>query len=208
MLKWVGEIAFLYSILTMESNQKVIFIFNIILSLAELGVIFLLGILLSVPNNVNILILVSFSTVKLVFIKSGKHYKKWLQCIIWSLLTFLSLYLLSDLDLFAIFLLTVFTAVITTNYANIPEILQWKKVSESKYQDVIEFIKYNSFFDELIEFENKLKNNDNLSYLLYKYRFKENKTFSEISDLLDIETNRITEYLDKIAFAIRIYCKI
>lgn len=185
-----------------------IFAFNLILSLAEVGIIFLLGMLLGVPNNINILITVTFCSVKLIFIKSGKHYKKWLQCIIWSLLTFLSLYLLSDLDIFSIILLTVFSALITTNYANIPEILQWKKVSESKYQDIIEFIKYNSFSDELIEFENKLKNNDNLSYLLYKYRFKEAKTFSEISDLLDIETNRITEYLDKIAFAIRIYCKI
>lgn len=33
-------------------------------------------------------------------------------------------------------------------------------------------------------------------------------TNEEISQLLDIETNRITEKLDKIDFAIRIYCKI
>lgn len=44
--------------------------------------------------------------------------------------------------------------------------------------------------------------------MLYKYKFKENRTFEEISQLLDIETNRITEKLDKIDFAIRIYCKI
>ena len=74
------------------------------------------------------------------------------------------------------------------------------------YKDYI--IKYNEFSDELISFENKLKNADNLTYMLYKYKFKENRTFEEISQLLDIETNRITEKLDKIDFAIRIYCKI
>lgn len=59
-----------------------------------------------------------------------------------------------------------------------------------------------------MEFESKLKSGDSLTYLIYKYRFKEQKTFGEISELLDIETNRITEVLDKLAFAIRIYCKI
>ena len=82
----------------------------------------------------------------------------------------------------------------------------WKNVS--KYQDVMDFIKYNEFSDVLLEFEEKLKNTDSLTYLLYKYKFKENRTFEEISQLLDIETNRITEKLDKIDFAIRIYCKI
>lgn len=63
-------------------------------------------------------------------------------------------------------------------------------------------------FVVLFLLRNKLKNADNLTYMLYKYKFKENRTFEEISQLLDIETNRITEKLDKIDFAIRIYCKI
>ena len=44
--------------------------------------------------------------------------------------------------------------------------------------------------------------------MLYKYKFKENKTFAEISEILEIESNRITELLDKIAFTMRMYCKI
>ena len=62
--------------------------------------------------------------------------------------------------------------------------------------------------DRLIEFETKLKNMDSVEYLIYKYRFKEGKTFNEISELLDMDTPRIAERLDKVAFALRLYCRI
>ena len=95
-----------------------------------------------------------------------------------------------------------------TGKSNIQDMYLWNNNNEpSKYQDVMEYIKYNEFDDTLLEFEKKLKER-NPEYLIYKYRFKENKTFAEISELLDMDTPRIVEYLDKIAFAIRIYCKI
>ena len=85
----------------------------------------------------------------------------------------------------------------------------WNNNGEpSKYQDIINFIKYNQLDDRLIEFENKLKNMDSVEYLVYKYRFKENRTFAEIREILDMENPRIVEKLDKIALAIRIYCRI
>lgn len=62
--------------------------------------------------------------------------------------------------------------------------------------------------DKLLEFERKLKEQDNLLFLLYKYRFKENLTFAEISEKLDLENPRIVEKLNTIAFSIRIYCGI
>ena len=85
----------------------------------------------------------------------------------------------------------------------------WNNNGEtSKYQDIKDFIKYNEFDDKLIEFETKLKDRDNLEYLIYKYRFKENRTFSEISELLDLDSPRIVEHLDRVAFALRLYCGI
>jgi hypothetical protein len=83
-----------------------------------------------------------------------------------------------------------------------------KKDEPSKYQDIINFIKYNSLDDRLLEFEKKLQATNSLEYLIYKYRFKDNKTFSEIGELLDLDNPRIVEKLDKIAFAIRLYCGI
>lgn len=180
-----------------------------ILASAEISIIFLIGLLMKVPVNVDIIITGLFCIIKLLCSKNkhNMHYKSWYRCLVWSTLTFLSLYLLSKLDLVSIIILTTLTAILSTDFTNISEVVQWKG-KESKYQDIIEYIKYNSLADDLLDFEKKLRQNDNILFMLYKYRFKDNKTFSEISELLDIETNRITELLDKIAFTIRMYCKI
>jgi hypothetical protein len=58
---------------------------------------------------------------------------------------------------------------------------------------------------KLIEYENKLKDKDNLTYLIYKYRFKDKMTFAEISERLDLENPRIVEKLEQIAFSFRIF---
>lgn len=44
--------------------------------------------------------------------------------------------------------------------------------------------------------------------MIYKYRFLEGLSFSEISERLDIPTQRITEELNAIALSARMYCKI
>ena len=95
-----------------------------------------------------------------------------------------------------------------TGKSNINDMYLWNNTKQSKYSDIEEFVKYHEYDDELIEFENKLKRQDAKMYLIYKYRFKENKRFSEISETLQIPTNRLTDELDKIAFSLRIYCKI
>lgn len=84
----------------------------------------------------------------------------------------------------------------------------WWKGKNSNYSDIDEFIRFNEFDDKMIEFEDKLKEKDNLLYLLYKYRFKDNYTFNEISEKTGLENPRIAEKLDKIAFSLRIYCGI
>lgn len=96
-----------------------------------------------------------------------------------------------------------------TGKSNIEDMYLWKNDGEpSKYQDVADFVKYNEFDSTLLEFESKLKEKSSVDYLVYKYRFKENKTFVEISELLDMDGPRVAERLDKVSFAIRLYCKI
>ena len=70
---------------------------------------------------------------------------------------------------------------------------------------IIDYIKYNPLNSKIKEFEDKIQEQDNLSYLIYKYRFKDMLTFAEISERLDIETNRITEIQDKVAFTFRVF---
>ena len=94
-----------------------------------------------------------------------------------------------------------------TGKANYKDMYLWNNHNEpSKYQDVADYVKYHALNDKLLEFEEKIKNRDIVEYKIYKYRFKDGKTFGEISEILDIGTPKISVYLDKIAFAIRIYC--
>ena len=62
--------------------------------------------------------------------------------------------------------------------------------------------------NELVQFEENIKKQDDIAYLVYKYRFKEELSFSEISERLQMDTQRISEQLEKVAFAMRLYCKI
>lgn len=137
------------------------------------------------------------------------HFKTWYRCLIWSLLILTSLFVILKIDFILCVLFAIFSAFLMTGKSNIQDMYLWKSDGEpSKYQDIINYIKYNELEDKLIEFERKIKDRDNLEYLIYKYRFKDAKTFNEISELLDMDNPRIVEHLDKIAFAIRLYCGI
>ena len=179
---------------------------SIIFNVAEVLVIFLIGILLKLKLEVIILIVVTFSILKMSLRKSI-HYKSPYRCFIWSALMFLMLFQVAKAGIVVSLIMTVFCAYVMTTRADLSDMFQWKGKS-TKYDDVDNFIKYNSMNDELIEFENKLKKKDNLSYLIYKYRFIDHLTFSEMSERLDLDNPRIAEKIDNIAFAIRLHCGI
>lgn len=179
---------------------------SLIFNLAESVLIVLIGVLLGLELKFIALVLVLFAMTRM---KLGKaiHYKDWYKCLIWSTLVFLSLFVVAKADILICIIMTIFCAYILTNKGNINDVFMWKG-KNTKYADIDEFIKYQALDDKLIEFEKKIKEQDNLDYLIYKYRFKENLTFEEIGDRLDIPTNRITEKLDRITFALRLYCGI
>lgn len=190
------------------NNKVKRFIGSLIFNIIETLIIFFCGRLLNVSSNFIILVMVEFFFVRMLC-GNAKHYNKWYRCMVWSLLVFLSLYSLSDLHIMIIIILTAFTAYITSGRADIGDMYMWKKNDEpSKYQDIINFIKYHPLDDSIHEFEQKLKREDNILYLVYKYRFIENLSFREIGDKLDLSSPRISEMLDKIAFAMRINCNI
>lgn len=73
----------------------------------------------------------------------------------------------------------------------------YKKHNESKYEKLIEYIKFNGLNAELIEAENRLKDLDSQTYLFYKRKFREDKTFKEITEEFDVDNPRVVETLDK-----------
>lgn len=190
-------------------NKKIKnFISTLVFNVAETALIVLIGMLLGLPIE-HILIIMFAFMISRGFFGSPLHFKTWYRCLIWSLLIMLSLFLLLKVDLIVSILFAIFSAFIMTGKSNIKDMYLWNNNGEpSKYQDVIDFIKYNSLDDKLLSFEKKLKETNSVEYLIYKYRFKDNKTFKDISESLDMDGPRIVEKLDKVAFAIRLYCGI
>lgn len=188
--------------------EKFKYVFSsLVFNIAETILIFLIGRLLDLPVNYIIAIMLCFMISRGCFGKA-LHFKTWYRCLVWSSLILLSLFLILKVDLTVSILFAIFSAFIMTGKSNICDMYLWKPANESKYLDIEEYVKYNEYSDELLEFEDKVKRREPKLYLIYKYRFKDHKSFSEISELLDIPTNRITQELDKIAFSLRIYCKI
>lgn len=190
----------------MKKTNVMNFVKVLIFNILETVVIFLLGKVFNVNMNIRIMFMATFFLTRMI-IGKPKHYNKAYRCALWSCLVFLSLYSLSTLDLIATIILTIFTAFISTGKADINDMYMWKG-RNTNYADIDEYIKFNELEDKLLEFERKLKQQDNLLYLLYKYRFKEGNTFSEINEKTGLENPRISEKLDKIAFSLRIYCGI
>lgn len=76
----------------------------------------------------------------------------------------------------------------------------YKRADDSKYQRLIDFIKFNGIDENLMKAEERLKAFDMQTYLLYKRKFRENKTFREINEEFDIDNPRIVETLDRAYF--------
>lgn len=76
----------------------------------------------------------------------------------------------------------------------------YKKHDESKYARLIDYIKFNGIDPKLLDAEERLKQFNTQTYLIYERKFRENKTFKEIADEFDIDNPRIVENLDKAYF--------
>lgn len=187
-------------------NKKLIG--SLIFNIAETILIFLIGKLLCLPINHIIMIMLTFMISRGCF-GEALHFKTWYRCLVWSLLVLLSLFLVLKVDLIISILFAIFSAFIMTGKGNIQDMYLWKPVGESKYNDIDEYVKYNTTNKRLIDFEDNLRDRDNLLYAIYKYKFVDRMSFSQISERLDgMENARIVEKLDQIALAIRIHCGI
>ena len=76
----------------------------------------------------------------------------------------------------------------------------YKKHSESKYQKLIDYIKFNGLEQKLIEAEKRLQDLDSQMFILYKRKFREDKTFREITEEFDLDNPRVVEILDRTYF--------
>jgi len=176
-------------------------IFNLVETLLLLLMSFILKI--GILNTIIVFVVFQFSR---AYFQLPKHYKQWQQCLIWTLLIFTSQFAIIRIDISIGILNTIFMAYILSEKSNIEtkNIYLWTGKS-TQYQDIIDYIKFNELSDKVLEFEKRIQEQDNLSYLIYKYRFKDKLTFREISERLDLETQRISEVQEKVAFSFRTF---
>lgn len=174
-------------------------IFNIVETLLLIGMAWLLKI-----GWINMIIIFLVFEISRFYFKFSKHYKEWQKCLIWTLLIFTSLFIVSRVDITVGVLNTIFCAYILSERASLKDLYMWTG-RKTQYQDIIEYIKYNSLSDKVLEFEKRIQDQDMLSYMIYKYRFKDQLSFQQISKKLEIETQRITEVQEKVAFSFRTF---
>lgn len=185
-------------------NKKLllkVLLFNIF----EIISVFIIGISLKIKSDYIIAVVLLFPVSRFIF-KKPMHYKSPYLCYIITLAIFVSLFLILHVNIIISLIITVFSGYILTDNANICDMFMWSGRS-TQYQDIIDYIKNNSG-NKLKEFEKRLSEQDTLSYLVYKYRFKDKLSFQKISDMLEMETYKITNVQEKVALTFRVYMNI
>jgi len=162
-------------------------------NLLETVIIFLLGKIFNVAISLRIVLMVLFFLTRMI-IGKPKHYNKAYRCMIWSALVFVSLYALSSLDFIVIILLTIFTAFISTGKADIQDMFMWG--GNKLNNDVYDWVKFNQNNEKLKQYEEKLKQTDKKKYFIFIYRFREFRSYSEISKIMDIDIQRICDEIN------------
>lgn len=115
------------------------------------------------------------------------------MCLIWSVLLFISYYLLSKVD---IKIAVIFTATYVfystkANIQDLDKLFFWGGNKLNK--EVFDWVKFNQNNKKLLEYEKHLKEHDHQKYIIFKYRFREFKSYSDISKLMDMDTQRISD---------------
>lgn len=132
------------------------------------------------------------------FFKMPKHYKQWQKCLCWTIIIFTSLFVVSRVDITVGIMCAVFTAYILSGKADIKDMYMWNTSKASKYSKLDDYIKFNGLNKELLDMENNLKNYDSKLYMIYLRRFREHKSYEQISREFDMDNPRINEAIDKV----------
>ena len=74
-----------------------------------------------------------------------------------------------------------------------------RKSENGRYADLFRLIKFDPFNKELCKYEDRLKETEKYTYYIFKYIFRDGKTWDETMDLLEINDRKD---LDKEIYAI------
>ena len=171
---------------------------KVLFNIFEIIVILGAGILFGLNFEYILAIIIAFILNKIIFGES-LHYKEWYLCIIWTILLFCSYYLLAKIDIkIAIFSTISFVFFSKkTNIKDLNSLFFWG--GNTLNNQVFDWVKFNQSNQKLLRYENDLKENDKQKFFIFKYRFREFKSYKEISELMDMDIQRISDELKVIS---------
>lgn len=163
---------------------------SIIFNVIESIVIILIGVLLRLKIEDIIIVILLFGIVRMLT-KGAIHYKDWKRCLLWSTLQMFSLFLVYKVGINISILITTFSAIILSKKGDINDIFMWG--GNNLNNTVFAWVKFNQENDKLIKYEERLKETDRQKYFIFKYRFREFKSYNQIANLMDMDAQRISE---------------
>ncbi|MFI3251880.1 MAG: accessory gene regulator B family protein [bacterium] len=144
-----------------------------------------------------------FALPRMIF-NGASHYKSPLKCLVVSLLLLTSIFGTFLVDPCLSFIVALFTGSIMTERGNIINVYQFaykKKTDASKYQELIDYLKYNGLSDEYLEVERLLESRlSTVEFKIYDRIFIDLKTWNEVENELDVNRQVISKALDKSYF--------
>lgn len=164
---------------------------TIIFNVAETILIFLVGRMLELETN-NILIVMLCFIISRGFFGKALHFKTWYRCLVWSALILLSLFLIVKVDFKISLLFSIFSAFIMTGKSNIQDMYLWSGKS-SKYEALKDLLAISPNNSIVLEHEEYWRKNYPTRYDIFKYYFRENKTYQEIAEIKNFDDNTITK---------------
>lgn len=182
----------------MEKSFLKYYLPKVLFNIFEIIVILGAGILFGLNFEYILAIIIAFILNKIIFGES-LHYKEWYLCIIWTILLFCSYYLLAKIDIkIAIFSTISFVFFSKkTNIKDLNSLFFWG--GNTLNNQVFDWVKFNQSNQKLLRYENDLKENDKQKFFIFKYRFREFKSYKEISELMDMDIQRISDELKVIS---------
>lgn len=122
--------------------------------------------------------------------KKQKHYKKWQDCLIWSTILVLSMFLVSKTDAIVGGLSAIFGAYIISTKADIKDMYMWSGKA-SKYDPLRDFVGISPNNPIILDYENYWRVNYPLRYEIFRYFYRERKSYEEIRNIKDYDENNV-----------------
>lgn len=166
---------------------------SIIFNVIEFLVIILIGVLLEIQFIDIMCIILLFGIIRMLT-RSAIHYKDWRLCLVWSTTQMLALFLTYKAGIVVSSLMIIFTAIILSGKGNIDDVFMWG--GNNLNNIVFNWVKFNQDNEKLFNYEKKLRETDRQKYFIFIYRFREFKSYSQIANLMDMSTQRISEELN------------